>query len=131
MRAALPKNVAHRDAAHNIGRTAMIVAALASGTRLDLLSAMGDDRLHEPYRIAAFPQLPELVKAARAAGALGAALSGAGSTVIALTDDEAVAIKAARAMADTAVGLDLAGRSRVVRPIAAGARVVEAAARSK
>ena len=58
MRAALPETVSHADAAHNVGRTAMIVAALASGTRLDLLSAMSDDRLHEPYRVQHFPQLP-------------------------------------------------------------------------
>jgi len=130
MRAALPKSVKHGDAAHNVGRTAMIVAALASGTRLDLLSAMGDDRLHEPYRVAHFPQLPELVSAARNAGALGAALSGAGSTVIALADDEEVAGRAATAMAATAARLDLRGRSQVVRPIGSGARVVEATARS-
>ncbi|HUR16454.1 MAG TPA: homoserine kinase, partial [Candidatus Limnocylindrales bacterium] len=50
MRATLPEHVTHRDAAHNVSRTAMIAAALASGLRLDLLDAMGDDRLHEPYR---------------------------------------------------------------------------------
>lgn len=123
MREALPANVTHRDAAHNVGRTAMIVAALASGSRLDLLSAMADDRLHEPYRVAYFPQLPDLVRAALAAGALGAALSGAGSTVIALTDDEAVARRVAHAMAGTASGLDLPGRAVVVKPVRAGARV--------
>jgi len=48
MRAALPEQVAHRDAAHNVGRTALVVAALTSG-RLELLSAMSEDRLHEPY----------------------------------------------------------------------------------
>jgi len=131
MRAALPKTVKHVDAAHNVGRTAMIVAALASGTRLDLLSAMGDDKLHEPYRVAHFPQLPDLVAAAREAGALGAALSGAGSTVIAIADDETVASTVADAMAESAARSGLSGRSRVVRPIANGARVVEAAARSK
>jgi homoserine kinase len=127
MRAALPRSVAHADAAHNVGRTAMIVAALASGTRLDLLSAMSDDRLHEPYRAAHFPQLPQLVRAARDAGALGAALSGAGSTVIALSDDEASAQRAADAMQGVAASLDLPGMTRVVRPVAAGARVVELA----
>ncbi|MFZ9502367.1 MAG: ATP phosphoribosyltransferase regulatory subunit, partial [Beijerinckiaceae bacterium] len=50
------------------------------------LAAMGDDRLHEPYRAAHFRQLPDLIVAARAAGARGAALSGAGSTVVALCD---------------------------------------------
>jgi homoserine kinase len=123
MRRALPANVSHRDAAHNVGRTAMIVAALASGSRLDLLSAMADDRLHEPYRAAHFPQLPALVAAARDAGALGASLSGAGSTVIALSDSDATAQRVADAMAGTAGGLDLPGRAMVVKPIAHGARL--------
>ena len=124
MREALPQTVAHADATHNVGRTAMIVAALASGSRLDMLSAMSDDRLHEPFRVPHFPQLPELVRAALEAGALGAALSGAGSTVIALADDEPTAKRAADAMADTARELDLAGRATVVRPVANGARVI-------
>ena len=124
MREALPATVPHRDATHNVGRTAMIVAALASGSRLDLLAAMSEDRLHEPYRVAHFPQLPALVHAARDAGALGASLSGAGSTVIALADDEAVANRAAEAMAEAAAAVDLAGRSRVVKPVSRGARLV-------
>jgi homoserine kinase len=124
MREALPQSVSHADAAHNVARTAMIVAALATGTRLDLLEAMSDDRLHEPFRVAHFPQLPDLERAARDAGALGAALSGAGSTVIALADGEEAAQRSADAMADAAAGLNLAGRARVVRPIADGARVL-------
>ena len=124
MRDALPTKVSHVDAAHNVGRTAMVVAALASGLRLDLLAAMSDDRLHEPYRLVHFPQLPDLVRAARDAGALGASLSGAGSTVIALTDDESVAKRVADAMAGAAAGLDLQGRALVVAPEAHGARLV-------
>ncbi len=47
-----------------------------------LRAALADltvDRIHEPYRSVAYPQLPRLTGAARAAGALGAFLSGAGS----------------------------------------------------
>jgi homoserine kinase len=124
MREALPATVPHRDATHNVGRTAMIVAALASGSRLDLLAAMSEDRLHEPYRVGHFPQLPSLVRAALDAGALGASLSGAGSTVIALADDEAVATRAAEAMAAAASNADLPGRSRVVKPVSRGARLI-------
>jgi homoserine kinase len=87
---------------------------------------MSEDRLHEPYRAEFVPQLPWLVAAARQAGALGAALSGAGSTVLALTDDATVAEHVAQAMADAANDNSLAGRSAVVRPAAHGARVVEA-----
>lgn len=123
MRAALPSHVLHGDAAHNVGRAALVVAALTAD-RLELLSAMGDDRLHEPYRTAHFPELPELVAAARAAGARGAALSGAGSTVMALCDDAEVAEQVGRAMAAAAERLGLAGRAIVVRPAVHGARVL-------
>jgi homoserine kinase len=123
MRAALPGHVTHADAAHNIGRAALVVAALTAD-RPELLSAMNDDRLHERYRAEHFPQLPKLEAAAGAAGARGAALSGAGSTVIALCDDADVADRVAAAMAEAALQLDLAGRQLVLRPAAHGARVI-------
>ena len=95
MRAVLPAHVTHADATHNVAATALVVAAL-TGNRPELLGAMGDDRLHEPYRVAHFAQLPELVAAARSAGALGAALSGAGSSILALADSPAVAASCRR-----------------------------------
>ena len=121
MRAALPETVTHADAAHNLGRVAMVVAALA-GDRLELLSAMSEDRLHERYRAAHFTQLPELVAAAMSAGALGAALSGAGSTVIALCDEASTAEAVCEAMEAAARRGGLEGRAVVVRPISDGAR---------
>jgi homoserine kinase len=123
MRAALPRRVEHADAAHNVGRAALVAAALA-GDRPELLRAMSDDRLHEPYRAAHFPALPDLISAARSAGALGAALSGAGSTVLALCAGVAVAELVGKRMAATARKLGLAGRSEIIRPTAAGARVL-------
>jgi homoserine kinase len=128
MRAALPAQVPHADAAHNVGRAALVVAALTSG-RLELLDAMSDDRLHEPFRAVYLPQLPALVAAARSAGALGAALSGAGSAVLALSNDAAVAERVAAAMTQAASANDLPGRAVVVRPAAHGARVVKASTR--
>lgn len=127
MRAALPESVPHADAARNIGRAALIVAAMATG-QLALLSAMNDDRLHEPYREQAFPQLPEILAAARAAGALGAALSGAGSSVIALCDSDLAAAAVMEALRETSGRLDLAGEARIVGIEPRGARVLDAAA---
>ena len=90
------------------------------------LWAMAEDRLHEPYRVGHLPQLPDLVAAARAAGALGAALSGAGSAVLALADDAQVAERVAAQMSAAAQRTSLAGRAVVVRPAARGAHVVRA-----
>lgn len=125
MRAALPAQVPFADAVHNTGAAALAVAAFASG-RLDLLAGATDDRLHEPYRAAAvYPELPIVVGAARAAGALGACMSGAGSTVIAFADDPARAAAVGQAMADAATRCGLTGRSVVVRPRSTGAHVID------
>jgi homoserine kinase len=85
-RAVLPAMLSLQDAAHNSSRTALFVAAFAAPNgRLDWLAEAMNDRLHQPYRSRIFPQLPVLIDAAQQAGAFGAALSGAGSTVLAFT----------------------------------------------
>ena len=123
MRAALPKHVPFADAVHNVGAATLAVAALSQG-RMDLLAAGTVDRLHEPYRAAAYPELPELIEAALAAGASGACLSGAGPTVIAFSDDAAAAATIAAAMERRAQSLELAGRAAVQAARADGARVI-------
>ncbi|MGC8633062.1 MAG: homoserine kinase [Candidatus Limnocylindrales bacterium] len=125
MRAALPRQVLHRDAVFNVGRAALAVAAISSG-RYELLRHATEDRLHEPYRATVFPELPRLVAAAREAGALGACLSGAGSSVIAFADDERTLEAAGLAMARVASEQGLAGRVRPIAPRNAGPIVLEA-----
>ena len=76
-RALLPEMVPRKDAIFNHSRTPFLIEALRSGN-LSLLAEATRDRLHQPYR---FPKIPGSRKAldvARKAGALGAALSGAG-----------------------------------------------------
>ena len=96
---------------------------LATG-RFDILSRLTVDRLHEPYRAAAYPQLPRLVDAARRAGALGACLSGAGSTILAFADSMAGITRIEAAFVAAAADTDLPGRVTVVEPRNTGARVV-------
>jgi homoserine kinase len=122
MRAALPDGVPFADAVHNVGAAALTVAALSQG-RLDLLAVGTRDRLHEPYRAAAYPELPALIEAARGAGALGACLSGAGSAVIAFSDAPAAAATIAAAMERRARDLGLPGRTAVHAARAEGARI--------
>ncbi len=124
MRAALPSSVPFADAVHNVGAATLALAALSQG-RLELLAAGTVDRLHEPYRAEAYPELPELVAAALAAGARGACLSGAGSTVIAFSDDAAAAATIAAAMERRAQALGLTGRAAVQAARAEGATVIE------
>lgn len=123
MRAVLPARVPLADAVSNLGRVALGVAGLATG-RHELLRALTVDRLHERYRARAYPQLPILVAAAREAGAIGACLSGAGSSVIAFTDSMAVIARIEAAFTAVAADRDLPGRVAIVAPRNAGARVL-------
>ncbi len=123
MRRALPTSVPLADAVANLGAVALGVAGMAAG-RTDLLRNLTVDRIHEPYRAAAYPQLPRLVQAARDAGALGACLSGAGSAILAFADSMADITRIGAAFAAVAADTDLPGRIAVVQPRNHGARVV-------
>ncbi|HEY9899315.1 MAG TPA: homoserine kinase [Pantanalinema sp.] len=100
-RAALPSLVPHADAVYNVGRAALLVTALFSSRR-ELLAEALADRLHQPYREPLIPGMPEVVRAARDAGAWGVTLSGAGPTLLAWCPSErreAVALAMAEAWA--------------------------------
>lgn len=122
-RAALPATVPHADATFNV----LAAAGLAMGLRLGdcaLIGASMHDRLHEPYRARLYPHLEPMRTAAREAGALGAALSGAGPTVIALTTpDRAAAVQ--KAMTAVATRLDIPGHATQLAPITTGTHILE------
>jgi homoserine kinase len=79
-RAGLPDTVPFADAVFNVGRTGLLVAALAAGDVASLREAAAD-RLHQPTRLAAAEPSARAIAAALAAGAWGAWLSGSGPTV--------------------------------------------------
>jgi homoserine kinase len=99
----LPAEIPHADAAFSASRAGLLAAGMTLG-RSDLVAAGLHDRIHEPYREHAVPDLESVRDALLDAGALGATLSGAGPTVIGLvdaeSDDEAFAV--ARAVAERA-----------------------------
>lgn len=97
-RSILPEKVSRQDAVFNLGRVAWMLLAAAAGNWKEAGRAM-EDRLHEPHRVALVPGLEEALQAAREAGAWGAALSGSGPSIVALTPDRARAEVVARAMA--------------------------------
>ena len=68
-RAALPKQVAHKDAVYNLSRAALVPAAFCEG-RHDLLGIATEDKLHQPYRMpdARFPGGVRAGKAVRGKG---------------------------------------------------------------
>lgn len=90
-RAALPERIPHSDAAWNLAMTAGIVAGFLLGDRR-VLGASMNDRLHQPFRARLFPHLDPVSRAATDAGAIGACLSGAGPTVLALVGGDRCAV---------------------------------------
>jgi homoserine kinase len=80
-RAALPESVPLADAAFNAAHAALLALGLARGD-LELVAASLDDRLHQPHRAHLYPRSADLVASARALGALGATISGAGPSVL-------------------------------------------------
>jgi homoserine kinase len=80
-RAALPAEVPMADAVHNVAHVALLTLGLARGD-WELVGRGLDDHLHQPYRARLYPRSAELVRDARALGALGATISGAGPTVL-------------------------------------------------
>lgn len=99
----LPAQVPHGDAAFNAGRAGVLVAGLLLGSS-ELISVGLQDRLHESYRAAAVTDLEAVRTALLEAGADGAALSGAGPSVIGLVvdEDDAAALLRAQTVADAA-----------------------------
>jgi len=83
-RAVLPKEVPRLDAVLNVQNTALIVGAFFSRDYEKLEGAFGD-RLHQPYRQKLLPGFAETLEAAVGQGALGAFLSGSGSTILAIS----------------------------------------------
>jgi len=80
-REALPAEVPIGQAVFNVAHAAMLTFGLARGD-WDLLSRGLQDQLHQQRRSHLFPRSFELAGRARALGALGATISGAGPTVL-------------------------------------------------
>jgi homoserine kinase len=79
-RAVLPAEYTKQDAIFNVQRSALLIAALATGATSAFPTAL-EDRFHQPYRAPLVPGLAEILKL-RAPGLLGCALSGAGPSVL-------------------------------------------------
>ena len=80
----LPSKIPHAAAVENCGNACAITAAFASKNYKNLRGAFGDF-IHQPFRSKLIPFLPGVIAAAEKAGALGAFLSGSGSTICAIT----------------------------------------------
>lgn len=115
-RRVLPANVAHADAARQLGRCLGVVRALENGDGA-LLGRACDDRLHEPYRKLLIRDFDECREACLGAGASAFWISGSGSSMVAacLGDDVAAAVQAV---------VPNALPARVLRASSAGTRLL-------
>jgi len=117
-RAILPEKVLRSDAVFNVSRVSFLVAGLLSGDT-DAVARGLDDRLHQPYRKALVGPVDDAFAAAMEAGAVGAFISGSGSTVAALVagpNPAGVAEAMAEVFRADGVGCD----ARVATPVAEG-----------
>jgi len=117
----LPTEYSRNDVTFNTGRVALFLTALQTG-HYELIGEAMQDRLHQPYRQALFPAMPDIIQAALDAGAYGASLSGGGSSLIALASSNFQAIL--RAMRETARSAGVDGTGLILRADQVGARVI-------
>jgi homoserine kinase len=117
----LPRQLSREDAVFNVGRAALLVAALAAG-RYELLDEATQDRIHQPARSEIFKGLNPIMAAAKQAGAAAAYLSGGGSTVAAFVQQDGERV--ARLMTQAAIANGFSARSIITRPTIMGAHVL-------
>ena len=116
-----PETVPHEDAVFYLSRSALLIAALIQSP--ELLHAATEDKLHQDYRAEAMPETNALVHRLRNEG-FAAVVSGAGPSVLVLTDDPVERARAASivdATTDTTwdclmLAVDFKGATVVVLP---------------
>lgn len=112
-RGILPGRVPFADAIRTVNAAGFFIAAFATG-QFERLRHGFDDFLHEPYRLPGIPGAKESLAAGRGAGALGAWLSGSGSSLACLAfERDATAV--AEAMSASLRASEMPHRMRVLR----------------
>jgi homoserine kinase len=84
-RRVLPFQYSRADAVTNIQNSLLLLSAFTQNRR-DLLASALEDRIHQPYRAPLCPLLPAIKELTGESGILGAALSGAGPSVLVFLD---------------------------------------------
>lgn len=118
-RAVLPESVLFRDAVFNLSRLALLPKAFADGD-LALLSHCMEDRLHQPYRRPLIPGMDEVQAAAASFGCRAFCVSGAGPSLLCVTDDPSFTGKLSEAVRPLPHGWTV----RALTPDASGAVIL-------
>jgi homoserine kinase len=113
-RSVLPTEVSRADAIFNIAHLGLLLRALETGKQ-SWLQASLQDKLHQPYRKSLIKGYDAVSDAAFGAGACGMVISGAGPTLLALTDTiYAPDVVAAMAQAWQKLGVNAQVRSLAI-----------------
>lgn len=94
----LPQQLPRADAIFNLSRAALLLKALELGD-LELCAIALDDKIHQPYRAKLIPGFDRARELALSNGAAGLCLSGAGSTLLCISDDAGFSARMALAIA--------------------------------
>ncbi|AFY45994.1 homoserine kinase [Nostoc sp. PCC 7524] len=110
-RRVLPTEFSRADAIFNTAHLGLLLRGLETG-KGEWLTAALQDKLHQPYRQALIPGYDAVNAAAITSGAYGMVISGAGPTLLALTNvNNAQAVETAMAAAWKAQGINAVVRS--------------------
>ena len=96
-RGVLPKDYSRADAIFNLSRASLLIKALECG-EAELISAAMNDRIHQPYRTELIEGYDKAREIALSLGACGVCISGAGSTMLCVSDKADFSEKMAAAM---------------------------------
>lgn len=91
-RSVLPKAVPYGDALYNLSHLSVLPKAIELGD-MELISLALTDKLHQPYRFPLIDEYDAVRDLAASFGAHAFCISGAGPTLLCLTDDDTLAPK--------------------------------------
>ena len=118
-REVLPQQFSMKDAVYNVGRMAMLIDAMHTGN-LEQLSLAMNDKLHQPYRMSLIKGMDEIIPAAKALGALNVTISGAGPTILIVSDGE----KDFTSLQEILSKYDVTAKITALHPVNEGAAIV-------
>ncbi len=121
-RAVLPTEYSPRDAIFNISRMGLLIRALSTHNPEWLQTALAD-KLHQPYRQQLIMGYEQVQQAAITAGAYGMVISGAGPTLLALTNSGCVE-QVVKSMGETWANMGIEADVRSLEINTSGAKLI-------